>query len=101
MQEKPIYGVGLDAGSRKTRMVICALEDGRLRFLGSGAAPSHGWLKSRIADQTAVAESIRAALGQAEKAAGISAESAVVGMGGNSLRGANGRGVIELGHVRA
>ena len=34
MAEKPMYAVGLDAGSRKTRMVICVLEDGRLRFLG-------------------------------------------------------------------
>ncbi len=28
---KPLYGVGLDAGSRKTRIVICALEGGRVR----------------------------------------------------------------------
>src|SRR5215469_5595919 len=101
MAAKPIYGVGLDAGSRSTRMAICALEDGRLRFLGGGTAPSHGWLKARIADQTAVADSVRAALREAEAAAGVSAEAAVVGVGGNTVRGANGRGVIELGHVRA
>jgi cell division protein FtsA len=101
MAVKGIYGVGLDAGSRTTRMVICALENGRLRFLGGGTAPSHGWLKARIADQTAVADSVRAALREAEAAAGVSAEAAVVGVGGNTVRGANGRGVIELGHVRA
>jgi cell division protein FtsA len=101
MAVKPLYGVGLDAGSRKTRIVICALEGKRLRFLGSGAVASQGWHKGRIADQTAVADSIRAALRDAEAAAGVSAEAAVVGMGGYMVRGANARGVIELGHVRA
>jgi cell division protein FtsA len=81
--------------------VICALEGGRVRLLGAGAAPSHGWQKGRIADQSAVGDCIRAALRDAEAAAGISVESAVVGMGGYTVRGANGRGVIELGHVRS
>src|SRR5437764_1267259 len=101
MAVKPIYGVGLDAGSRATRIAVCAFEDGRLRFLGAGRAPSHGWLKGRIADQTAVSDSIRAALRDAEAATGVSAEGVVVGMGGHTVRGANGRGVMELGHVRA
>jgi cell division protein FtsA len=98
---KPIYGVGLDAGSRRTRIAVCALEDGRMRYLGHGAAPAHGWQKGRIADQSAVADSIRAALRAAEASAGVSVEAAVVGVGGPTVRGANGRGVIELGHVRA
>ncbi|HLH17936.1 MAG TPA: cell division protein FtsA [Bryobacteraceae bacterium] len=101
MSVKPIYGVGLDAGSRRTRMVICALENGRMRLLGCGAVPSAGWLKGRIADPGAVADSIRAALREAEAAAGVSAEAAVVGVGGPTVRGANARGVIELNHVRA
>lgn len=98
---KPLLGVGLDAGSRWTRMVICVLEKGKLRFLGSGCAPSHGWQKGRIADQTAVADSIRAALREAEAAAQVSVEGVVAGMGGYDVRGANGRGAIELGPVRA
>ena len=100
MAAKPIYGVGLDAGSRSTRMVICALEDGRLRFLGGGTAPSHGWLKGRIADQMAVTQSVLAAMHEVEGQIGVSVDSAVVGMGGPTVRGSNGRGVVELGHVR-
>jgi cell division protein FtsA len=100
MAVKPIYAVGLDAGSRVTRLVICALEESRMRFLGCGAVESQGWLKGRIADQQAVADSIIAALREAEANAGVSAESTVVGMGGQTVRGANGRGVVELGHVR-
>ena len=66
MTEKPTYAVGLDAGSRTTRVAICVLERGRLRFLGAGSGPSEGWLKSRIANQTAVAESVRMAVAEAQ-----------------------------------
>ena len=100
MAVKPIYGVGIDAGSRATRVVICTLEHGRLRLLGCGAAASQGWLKSRIVDQVAVADSIREALRMAEANAEVSVDSASVGMGGQTVRGANGRGVVELGYVR-
>jgi len=100
MAVKSMYAVGLDAGSRVTRIVICLLEEGRMRFLGCGAVESHGWVKGRIADQYAVAASVLAALREAEANAGASVESTVVGMGGQTVRGANGRGVIELGHVR-
>ncbi|HJT88128.1 MAG TPA: cell division protein FtsA [Bryobacteraceae bacterium] len=100
MAAKPIYGVGLDAGSRTTRLVIAILEQGRMRLLGTGAAASQGWLKGRIGDQRAVADSMVAALREAEANSGVSVESAVVGMGGRTLRGANGRGVVELGYIR-
>ncbi len=100
MAVKPLYAVGLDAGSRRTRLVVCVMEGGCLRFLGCGASESHGWVKGRIADQGAVAASILAALREAEANSQVSVESVVVGMGGPTVRGANGRGVIELGHAR-
>jgi len=100
MAVKPIYAAGLDAGSRTTRLVVCILEQGRLRLLGYGSAPSQGWFKGRIADQKAVADSMLAALRQAEAMAGVSVDSVVAGMGGQTLRGANGRGVVDLGHER-
>ena len=55
MAAKPIYGVGLDAGSRRTRLVVFLLEDEAVRFLGCGASESYGWIKGRIADQGAAA----------------------------------------------
>jgi cell division protein FtsA len=100
MGAKSIYGVGLDAGSRRTRLVIFLLEGDEVRFLGYGASDSYGWVKGRIADQGAAAESMLAALREAEATAGASVESAVVGMGGPTMRGANARGVLELGYVR-
>ena len=100
MVEKPIYAAGLDAGSRKTRLVVCALEKGRLRLLGCAAVGSEGWLKGRIADQRALADTIRTVLHEAEADAGVSVDSVVVGMGGQTAESANGRGLVELGHQR-
>jgi cell division protein FtsA len=100
MGAKRIYAAGLDAGSRKTRLVICVLENGRLRIVGCSAVESQGWLKGRIADQGAVTETVLGALREAEAAAGFPIESVTVGMGGSPVRGANGRGVMEMGQVR-
>src|SRR5450755_48435 len=100
MAAKTIYASGLDLGSRQTRLVICALENGHVRFLGAGEAESQGWAKGRIADQQAVSSSVIAALREVEARAGASIESAVVGMGGPTVRGANGRGILELGYVQ-
>src|SRR5579883_975413 len=100
MASKTIYAAGLDAGSRKTRLVICALENNRLRVVGCSAVESQGWLKGKIADQRAVTDSVLGALREAEASAGLAVESVVVGMGGPTVRGANGRGVMEMGQVR-
>jgi cell division protein FtsA len=100
MAATTIYAVGLDAGSLRTRLVICALERGRLRLLGCSSVESQGWMKGRIIDQRAVADSVLAALREGERSAGISVDSAVVGMGGPTVRGANSRGTVELGFRR-
>ena len=68
MAVKPIYAAGLDAGSRQTRLVVCVLENSRMRFVGASAVESQGWVKGRIADQQAVAESMTAALREVEAA---------------------------------
>ncbi len=99
MAVKPIYAAGLDAGSRQTRMVICVLENSRIRLVGASTVESQGWSKGRVADQQAVTESITAALREADGQA-AALQSVVVGMGGPTLRGANGRGVLELGYVQ-
>ena len=96
---KTFDAVGLDAGSAWTRCVICRLEDNRLRFLGCGSAPSQGWLKGLIADQTAASECMLAALREAETNAQVSVESAIVGVGA-TVRGANCGGLHDLGRVR-
>ena len=43
MATKVRLAVGLDLGSTSTRMVICAIENDGIRFLGHGEAPSTAW----------------------------------------------------------
>src|SRR5713226_936932 len=100
MTGKVFSAVGLDLGSCRTRSVVLLVEDRRLRFLGHGECASRGWVKSRIADQNAVTECVRAVLGEAEREAQIAIESAVVGFGGTTVRGANSRSRVELGRPR-
>ncbi|HXS95733.1 MAG TPA: cell division protein FtsA [Candidatus Limnocylindrales bacterium] len=100
MAVKPIYAAGLDAGSRKTRMMVCVVEQGRVRLIGCSAVESQGWQKGRIGDQQVVADCMLAALREAEATSGVSIESVTAGIGGQTVRGANARGVVELGHVR-
>lgn len=100
MTARSLYPAGLDIGGAKTRCAICLFENHRMRFLGYGEVESHGWVKGKIADQRAVADSALAALREAERQAQVSIETAVVGAGGPTVRGANARGVIELGRPR-
>ena len=99
MAAKPRLAVGIDLGSSNTRVVICALEEESLRFLGYGEAPSQAWSRGRINDGQALTESIRFAVHEAELRAQVSTDSAVIGIGG-SVQGVNSRGLYEFGRRR-
>jgi len=100
MAAKPVIAAGLDAGSARTRCVICALENSRLRCLGAGEVPSSGWIKSRVADPGAMSECVRAAVREAEACARVSVEAVVAGLGGTAIQGLNRRGLYEFGRSR-
>jgi len=92
--------VGLDAGSSRTRCIICALDGDHIRYISHGLAPSAGWAKGRVTDQVALAESIRAAVVDAERGAQVAVESVTVGVGGVGICGAQSRGLYEFGRPR-
>jgi cell division protein FtsA len=100
MASKVRLAAGLDLGSTNTRMVICALENEGLRFLGWGEAPSTGWSRGKLHDQQALTESVRFAMQEAERRAQVSPESVVVGIGGPNVMGINSRGLYEFGRKR-
>lgn len=100
MSSKHTYAAGLDAGSASTRVVICALEDGELRYAGHGEAGSSAWSKGRLRDQTALSESIRRAVHEAEQRAGVSVDGAVVGLGGSAVESSSGSWLYEFGRPR-
>ena len=100
MNNRTKLAVGLDLGSTSTRVVICALEEDALRFLGYGEAPvNNAWNRGRLTDQEAITYSVRFALHEAEARAQVSPESAVIGLGG-SVSGVNSRGVYEVSRRR-
>jgi cell division protein FtsA len=94
------FAAGLDAGSSRTRCVVCVLEDGMLRYLGHAENASAGWMKSRISDAAAVTDVIRRTVTEAERRAQTVIEGAVVGLGGSAVEGANSRGLYEFGRPR-
>ncbi len=96
---KAKLAVGLDLGSTATRVVICLLQEDSLRFLGHGEAPVQAWNRWRLAEQSALTESIRFALHEAEARAQASPDSAVIGIGG-CVNGVNSRGLYEFGRKR-
>lgn len=100
MKHKAQLAVGIDAGSSATRCVVCLFEGGGIRYLGHGNAPSAGWSRGRIADSMALGQSMRAAVVEAEQLAGMPVDTAVLGVGGAEIRGAQSRGVYEFGRPR-
>ncbi len=100
MHARTQIAAGLDAGSSRTRSVLYALEGDRVRYLSHGLATSAGWHKGRVVDQVAVAESMRAAMTDAERGAGVSPESVTLGIGGIHIHGAQSRGMYEFGRPR-
>ena len=100
MASKTQLAVGVDAGSSRSRCVICALDGDQIRYLAHGLAPAAGWAKGRVTDQEAVAESIRSAVVDAERGAQVSVEGVTVGIGGATIAGAQSRGLYEFGRPR-
>jgi cell division protein FtsA len=76
------------------------VEDAFIRFLGTGAAESQGWAKSRVVDPAALSECVALAAREAERNAQVSIDGAVIGVGGTAVAGANGRGLYEFGRPR-
>ncbi|MEZ5357079.1 MAG: cell division protein FtsA, partial [Bryobacteraceae bacterium] len=100
MATKPKYAVGVDAGSSRTRCVICAVEDQRLRFLGAGSVASHGWQRGQVSDPKALSASILAAVKEAETRAKVLVDSVVIGLGGTSVESIQGFKPYEFSRPR-
>jgi cell division protein FtsA len=97
LAKKDRYLVGLDIGSTKTCALVGELDDDGLRFVALGAAESKGLRKGLIVNLDATVSSIRRAVEEAESAAGVPVESAILGIAGSHVKGVNSRGGITLG----
>jgi cell division protein FtsA len=95
--KKERYLTGLDVGSTKTCALIAEIEGEEVKFLSLGAAESKGLRKGMIVNLEAAVSSIRRAVEEAEGAAGVPVESALLGIAGSHIRGVNSRGGITVG----
>lgn len=79
---------GIDIGSRNTRVVICDVSGGGLpRIVGYGIAESRGVRLGYITDAQEAARSVREAVEDAERIAGVKVREAFVSVGGVGLEG--------------
>jgi cell division protein FtsA len=98
LTSKDHFIVGLDLGSSKTCALVCQPgESGKPRVAGFGEAESKGWRKSVIVNLDLAVLALKKAVEAAETAAGISIDSAYVGVGGTHIKGVNSRGALGLG----
>jgi cell division protein FtsA len=89
--------VGIDVGTTK----ICTLvgeiyEDGQLRVIGVGVAPSRGLRKGVVVNVQEATEAITASVRKAERISGYEITSAYVGIGGGHVSAINSRGVVGI-----
>ena len=98
MSNKDIQAVGLDIGTNSIRCVIGELaEDGSgMHIVGYGKSESRG-LRSGVVNKTdAVVDSIKRAVGEAERVSGREIQSVTVNLSGEHLRGENKAGVVAV-----
>lgn len=92
-----IQAIGLDIGTSKVRCVVGEPADnGRMSIIGIGEADSRGLRRGIVTGAEGVAESVRKAVGEAERVSGLDILSAVVNLSGEHFRGENKNGVVAV-----
>ncbi len=89
--------VGIDVGTTKVCTLVGEVyEDGQLRIIGVGVAPSRGLRKGVVVNVQEATEAISAAVRKAERISGYEITSAYVGVGGGHVSAINSRGVVGI-----
>ncbi len=97
MGPEEVIFVGLDVGTTK----VCALvgqidEEGRLRVIGVGTAPSLGMRKGGVVSLEGVARAIETAKDKAERTSGYEMTSALVSLSGAQIASLNSKGMAGV-----
>jgi len=86
--------VGLDVGTTKTCAIVAQpIEEGRMRVLGVGTAPSRGLRRGEIVDVEETIASITSAVEEAERTSDTEIHSVFAGITGDHIEARNARGV--------
>jgi len=86
----------IDVGSAKTCVLMAEAGESGIQYLGHGISESRGSRKGAIVDLEKAVASVQRAAEKAEAVAGVAVESALVGIGGASVRGLNSRGGVSV-----
>lgn len=90
---------GIDVGTYQVKVAIVRVSKGKSeralpQIIGTGYAESRGLRNGYIINETDVVRSVRSAVAQAEKAAGVEVKKAYVGMGGIGIDEITSRGEV-------
>jgi cell division protein FtsA len=92
----PEIVTGLDIGTTKICVIIAEVTESGVEIIGCGTSPSRGLRKGVVVNIDGTVDSIKKAVEAAEAMAGISLDSAFVGIAGGHIKGINSRGVIAV-----
>ncbi len=94
---REILAVGLDVGTSKVRCVIGEPSDkGKMDIIGTGEAESRGMRRGIVTGAEAVADSVKRAVDEAERIAGVEVGSAVINLTSEHFKGENKAGVVAV-----
>lgn len=94
----------IDIGTTKISVLIARVIDNtHIDIIGVGKAPSLGLKKGVVVDIAKTIQAIKAAVGEAELMAGLSVETAYIGISGGHIKSLNSDGVVPIskGSIRA
>lgn len=96
MTDQPNTYVGVDLAGAQTRCIVAGLEGGQFAYLGCGIMPPLRWTESRHWEPQLTVESVTEAIFEAERGAGRTIVSAVLGLGGPFVRSELVRSTVVL-----
>jgi cell division protein FtsA len=95
------FVVGLDVGTTKVAVLIGEFTaEGETRIIGAGSARAEGIKKGVVVNMDEAADSVRAAVAQAERMAGVEIRGVCAAVSGPHIRSFNSRGVIAIPTAR-
>ena len=89
--------VGMDIGTTKVCVVVSEADSiGRINVLGVGLAESDGLNRGVVVNIDKTVAAVRQAISEAERAAGVTVESVIVGIAGDHVQSFQSRGVVTI-----
>ncbi|MEO0094533.1 MAG: cell division protein FtsA [candidate division WOR-3 bacterium] len=86
--------VGIDLGTTKVAAIIAEVEDNELKIVGVGSTPSYGLKRGVIVNLEKAITSIKKAVEEASKMAGVKVDSCYAGISGSHIESINAHAMI-------